>query len=66
MKKVENLNKLNEGELSKKLAGLEEDLRVLRFRAEGSKSKNVKESASKRKEIARILTFLREQKKVSK
>lgn len=55
-KKEENLKEKNVGELKIKLASLQEDLRSLRFKAEGSKSKNVKESLSLRKQIARVLT----------
>jgi ribosomal protein L29 len=56
--KKENLKDMTEVELNKKLATLRENVRVMRFKAEGSKSKNVKESANLRKEIARILTAL--------
>jgi len=49
-------------ELSKQLAILRENARVIRFKAEGSKSKNVKESATLRKQIARILTEINNQK----
>ena len=35
---------------------LEENARIIRFKAEGSKSKNVKELSNLRKDIARILT----------
>lgn len=52
----ENLRGIKRDELVKKLAALREDLRVLRFKAEGSKSKNVKEAGTLRKQIARILT----------
>ena len=52
----ENLIKMRIDELKKKLAVLREDARVLHFKAEGSKSKNVKESATLRKQIARVLT----------
>lgn len=55
-KKQENLKEKNVGELKIKLTSLQEDLRSLRFKAEGSKSKNVKESLSLRKQIARVLT----------
>lgn len=41
---------------SKELSGLQEQLRVIRFKAQGSKSKNVKEAAALKKQIARILT----------
>ena len=55
-KKKDNLKGMKIGELEKKLSTLSEDLRVLKFKAEGSKSKNVKEGASLKKQIARILT----------
>ncbi|GEM_PF-777675 len=44
------------GELEKKLISLRESVRVIRFKTEGSKSKNVKELSTLKKEIARILT----------
>jgi len=52
----ENFKGMKKDELVKKLASLRENLRVLHFKAEGSKSKNVKESATLRKQIARVLT----------
>ncbi|OGI86416.1 50S ribosomal protein L29 [Candidatus Nomurabacteria bacterium RIFCSPLOWO2_01_FULL_39_17] len=52
----ENFKGMKKDELVKKLASLREDLRVLHFKAEGSKSKNVKESATLRKQVARVLT----------
>ncbi len=55
-KKTENLKGMKANELKKKLADLREEMRVLRFKAEGSKSKNVKESMTLRKQIARVLT----------
>ena len=54
--KKENFKGMDKGELKKKLAVLREDLRVLHFKAEGSKSKNVKEATTFRKQVARILT----------
>ncbi|MEK7104839.1 MAG: 50S ribosomal protein L29 [Patescibacteria group bacterium] len=57
-KKIENLKGMKMDELKKKLVDLEESMRVLRFKAQGSKSKNVKESATLRKQIARVLTEL--------
>ena len=45
-------------ELKKELVVLEDNVRVIRFKTEGSRSKNVKELASLRKQIARVLTFL--------
>jgi ribosomal protein L29 len=55
-KEKENFKGMKIDELKKKLADLQESLRVLRFKTEGSKSKNVKEPARIKKEIARILT----------
>jgi len=55
-KKIENLKVMKIDELKKKLLDLEENMRILRFKAQGSKSKNVKEFATLRKQIARILT----------
>ena len=54
--KKENLKNIEKDELQKRLAILQENARVIRFKAEGSKSKNVKEFATLRKQIARILT----------
>ena len=54
----ENLKEMNVNELRKQAASLEENMRVIRFKAEGSKSKNVKEYASLKKDIARVLTFI--------
>jgi len=61
-KNKENLKDLTKGELEKKLVALREDLRVIKFKNEGAKSKNVKESGTLRKQIARILTILNESK----
>ncbi len=52
----ENLKGKSPAELKKQLADLQESIRVLRFKGQGSKSKNVKESGATRKQIARILT----------
>jgi ribosomal protein L29 len=52
----ENLKGMKTDELKKKLASLEEEIRILRFKAQGSRSKNVKEAVSLRKQIARVLT----------
>ncbi len=54
----ENFKGMKKDELMKKLAILRENERVIRFKAEGSKSKNVKELATLKKQIARILTEL--------
>lgn len=56
--KKQNLKDMAGGELEKKLATLQENLRVIRFKAEGAKSKNVKEASALRKEIAQIFTVL--------
>lgn len=55
-KKKENFKEMKKDELVKKLALLQEEVRVIRFRAEGSKSKNVKEQAGLKKQIARVMT----------
>ena len=55
-KKTENLKGMKQDELKAKLVALQESIRVIRFKAGGSKSKNVKEVATLKKEIARILT----------
>ena len=56
--KKENLKGMKKSELEKKLAILRENARVIRFKAEGSKSKNVKELSALKKDIARILTAI--------
>ncbi len=53
---AEDLREMKAEELQKKLAGLEEQIRALKFKAEGAKSKNVKESRTLRKQVAQILT----------
>ena len=60
--KKENLKDMKKNELIKKLAILQGNVRVIRFKAEGSKSKNVKELSNLRKNIARILTEINHQK----
>jgi ribosomal protein L29 len=54
--KKENLKGMDKNNLQKQLTLLQENARVIRFKAEGSRSKNVKELASLRKQIARVLT----------
>lgn len=51
-----NLKESTPADLAKKLESLQEDLRVLKFKAEGAKSKNVKEASSLKKQIAQVLT----------
>ncbi len=53
---------MSKAELEKKVETLREDLRTLRFKAQGTKTKNVKEMASLKKQIARILTAQRQAK----
>jgi ribosomal protein L29 len=59
-KRMEKFKGMRAGELIKKLADLREEMRVLRFKSEGAKSKNVKESATLKKEIARALTLIKQ------
>ena len=61
-KKKNNLKLMKKSELEKELATLEENARVIRFKAEGSRSKNVKELSTLRKDIARVMTELQKQK----
>ena len=55
-KKTENFKEMNKDELKTKLAELREALRALKFKTEGSKSKNVKEAGNLKKQIAKALT----------
>lgn len=57
-KKKDKLKGVSKEELKKNLALLEENVRVIRFKMEGAKSKNVKELVNLRKQIARILTAM--------
>ncbi len=57
-KKKVNFKEMGEGELKKELATLRESLRTILFKSEGSRSKNVKEQTTFKKQIARILTEL--------
>ncbi len=54
--KKNNLKGMNVDELKKNLEILRENLRTLHFKSEGSRSKNVKEIATLKKNIARALT----------
>ena len=60
--KKENFKEMKKDELIKKLALLREEIRVIRFKAEGSRSKNVKDQASLKKQIARIMTEINQKK----
>ncbi len=55
-KKNNKFKGVSKEELKKSLASFEDSLRSLRFKSEGAKSKNVKESAALRKQIAQIKT----------
>jgi ribosomal protein L29 len=55
-KTKENMKGMKPEELLKKLTALQEEIRVMKFKAEGSRTKNVKELAGLKKQIARILT----------
>ena len=57
-KKKVNLQEMKKGELEKQLLKLREEERSIRFKAEGARSKNVKELSNLKKDIARILTEL--------
>ena len=61
-KQKENLKDVGGADLDKKLAILRENARVIRFKAEGSRSKNVKELSTLRKDIARTLTAINQNK----
>jgi ribosomal protein L29 len=65
-KNKENLKGMAKEELQKKLALLREEIRVVKFKAEGSKSKNVKENKFRKKQIAQILTELNRAKRSKK
>ena len=55
-KKKENFKDMGVLDLKKMAASLQEEIRVIRFKAEGSRSKNVKEVSNLKKKIAKILT----------
>ncbi|HEV7702158.1 MAG TPA: 50S ribosomal protein L29 [Candidatus Paceibacterota bacterium] len=65
-KKKENLKDVGSAELEKNLATLGESLRVIRFKAEGSKSKNVKEASALKRKIAQAMTALNQKKQAVK
>jgi len=58
-KKKDNLTDAKPADLEKKLNSLRQEIGTLRFKAEGAKSKNVKEVGKLKKEVARILTQIR-------
>jgi ribosomal protein L29 len=57
-----NFKNMKKDELEKELLVLRESLRAIHFKAEGSKSKNVKENQTIKKQIARILTEINSKK----
>jgi len=57
-KKKENFRALSSLELQKRLAEFREKERSIRFKAEGARSKNVKELKNLKKQIARMLTVV--------
>lgn len=61
MAKIETYKGKSATDLKKALVAKRTELRNFRFGAAGSKSRNVKEGKSARKDIARILTELRSQ-----
>lgn len=61
-KEKENLKGLDKNELQNKLTSLRESLRLLHFKVEGSKSKNVKEANNLKKQIAKVLTEINDKK----
>ncbi len=61
-KNKDNFKDMKGGELVKKLESLREELRSIHFKAEGSRSKNVKEQATLKKNIARVMTEINKNK----
>ncbi len=59
---TKDMKGMSKGELDKKLAILREEVRVIHFKSEGSRSKNVKELAGLKKQIARVLTQIKQAK----
>jgi ribosomal protein L29 len=57
-KNQEKLKSMKKEELVKEVMSLKEQIRVLRFKAEGSKSKNVKETLALKKQVARAMTIM--------
>lgn len=55
-KTKEEIKGMKPEELAKKLSALQEEIRSMKFKAEGARTKNVKELSSLKKQIARILT----------
>ncbi len=60
-KNQEKLKSMKKEELAKEVVSLREQIRAIRFNAEGSKSKNVKATLFLRKDLARALTLINQQ-----
>lgn len=58
--RIKDFQRMSKGELSRFLAEKQEKLRQLRFDLAAGKVKNVREIRETKKEIARILTLLRQ------
>jgi large subunit ribosomal protein L29 len=58
--KIKDLNKKTESDLEKTLQDKRLGLRKFRFGVSGSKSKNTKEAKNTKKDIARVLTEIRQ------
>ena len=58
--KVEELRKKNTKELNKMVEDLRKKLSDVRFRLSSNKLKNIQEVGNMKKEIARILTIIKE------
>ncbi len=61
-KKKENFKGMKIEELNKMVTDFRDGLRKIHFKAEGSRSKNVKEGNAIKKNIARVLTEINAQK----
>lgn len=60
-----NIKNMKDAELEKELVSLRESMHTLRFKAQGSKSKDVKEPAKLKKNVARVLTEMQARKSKS-
>jgi large subunit ribosomal protein L29 len=65
MSTIKEIKEKNDAELRAMLASAKDKLRDLRFRLSGAQIKNVRELSSVRKDIARILTVLKEREAAS-
>ena len=58
--KIKEFSRMPKGELQRTLQGLKEKLRQLRFDLAAGKAKNVREIRETKKDVARILTLLKQ------